>query len=43
MAWRPDGLEFASASFDATMKVWDLKSGKVLKSYERLRSSASAL
>jgi WD40 repeat protein len=29
MAWRPDSRRFVSASFDGTVKVWDLLSNQV--------------
>ncbi len=28
VAWRPDGLQIATASYDKTAKIWDVKTGK---------------
>ncbi len=38
VAFRPDGERMASASFDHTIKVWDVDSGRVVRTFPAIRT-----
>jgi len=38
VAWSPDGSRIASASADRTVKVWEVKNGRLLLTYNRHKS-----
>src|SRR5439155_1297085 len=43
VAFRPDGVSLASASFDGTVKVWDVAAGTVTRTLRGHRDKVLAL
>jgi WD40 repeat protein len=43
VAWSPDGRSIASSSFDSTVRVWDVASGRLLQTLREHENKATAV